>query len=728
LTNDQGEACVTVERSKSDSSPVKIRMLARLGNVEIPWLDGQSSDVINVWTTPGSTIGGASGTCQDLSGSIVLDYSGSISGSVVYEGSETPVAGVNVYTSFGETMKTAADGLFSFSAPLNAPVLVYVPGLQSQTVTLTESEKTATLTFEISNRAPVISGMTRNPASGLVDPGGSVTLTASASDPDGDPISYEWSATTGSIAPMSGGDQASHSVVWVAPDGAGTATITVTVRDNKGRSVQETLSLSWGGGTTTDSLKITFKDTPSSNTPVAGVVVALHSTNQRSVEQTIVTGADGVADFGTIGRSTSMITMGYELAFSHMDTVYWDRYIDTLVDYPSGEWVIYLDSPDTSDYYQTYYCDGEAYDFTVTPDLQGYEPTADETVVVGPLMSWYGGWKPGDAPLALQVCDNQLQTDARISLLAKLLQFADQNYDRSVFDRYGYVVDIDPAALTETVPVALDRRAVSVGWSSNLPITGLDLLGYRKGIIYPVSSGMSTGWGGTGLESGVVPLARDFTVDFYDLVVRSEEQLTGATLDRTAYKRYLSVPDEIQATLKDTEFSNPVFDAAQKSVSWTRTGTVPTVYSVEFSGESLDLDEEGWTRWFDWTVSFAGDQATQVVLPDLPQELSQWVDFQTLRAGSIDGLWLSSYSTYQELLLAMLGGQLYVDNGVLNLDGVSSVSLYIEEQWEEEPAAARTVRPGRKTTRDLRKAPSADDEGTPSGFEIPRMIKRLSRR
>ena len=60
--------------------------------------------------------------------------------------------------------------------------------------------------------------------------GGEVRLTAAASDPDGDPISYGWSAAQGTFAGATDGQDAR----WTAPDRIGTFVIRVAVADGRG--------------------------------------------------------------------------------------------------------------------------------------------------------------------------------------------------------------------------------------------------------------------------------------------------------------------------------------------------------------------------------------------------------------------------------------------------------------------------------------------------------------
>lgn len=77
------------------------------------------------------------------------------------------------------------------------------------------------------NRPPVVSGLTFS-AETLVT-GTKYTVTASASDPDGDPLSYLWQVSGGSVA-----NESTNPIAWTAPSAAGNCQVTVTVRDGRG--------------------------------------------------------------------------------------------------------------------------------------------------------------------------------------------------------------------------------------------------------------------------------------------------------------------------------------------------------------------------------------------------------------------------------------------------------------------------------------------------------------
>lgn len=74
------------------------------------------------------------------------------------------------------------------------------------------------------NRPPHIVGLFARPSAVTLQ--GTTQVTVLASDPDQDPLTYRWTAATGSFA-----DSAASGTVWTASDSAGTFTLTVRVSD-----------------------------------------------------------------------------------------------------------------------------------------------------------------------------------------------------------------------------------------------------------------------------------------------------------------------------------------------------------------------------------------------------------------------------------------------------------------------------------------------------------------
>jgi len=107
-------------------------------------------------------------------------------------------------------------------------------------VTVTDDrggEATEIVTVRVkANEPPVITGLTADP--GWTLPAGSLQVICGAEDPDGHPLSYDWSASGGDISGT--GSEAT----WTAPEGVGIYSITVVVADGHRGSATRTLSVS----------------------------------------------------------------------------------------------------------------------------------------------------------------------------------------------------------------------------------------------------------------------------------------------------------------------------------------------------------------------------------------------------------------------------------------------------------------------------------------------------
>lgn len=111
-------------------------------------------------------------------------------------------------------------------------------GSYKVTVRVTDSrggEAVSQVTITVGS-PPVITSLVA--AAAWIIPSGSVQATCNATDPDGDELSYEWTATAGNI-PGTGA-----AANWTAPQEIGIYDITVVVKDSHGDSATDSLHIS----------------------------------------------------------------------------------------------------------------------------------------------------------------------------------------------------------------------------------------------------------------------------------------------------------------------------------------------------------------------------------------------------------------------------------------------------------------------------------------------------
>jgi len=89
--------------------------------------------------------------------------------------------------------------------------------------------------IQVTNTPPEITSLT--PSATNVARGGSCTISCAASDPDGDTLTYTWSADGGTISGEG------STVTWEAPTAEGSYTISVTVSDGKGGTASDSCTI-----------------------------------------------------------------------------------------------------------------------------------------------------------------------------------------------------------------------------------------------------------------------------------------------------------------------------------------------------------------------------------------------------------------------------------------------------------------------------------------------------
>jgi len=113
-------------------------------------------------------------------------------------------------------------------------------GSYNTTVTVTDGrggEDMDKVTIEVrANKSPTITSLTAD--ADWTTPSSSIQVTCDASDPDGDGLSYEWTASGGNITGTGA------AVNWTAPEEVGIYDVTVVVTDVHGGSATDSLPIS----------------------------------------------------------------------------------------------------------------------------------------------------------------------------------------------------------------------------------------------------------------------------------------------------------------------------------------------------------------------------------------------------------------------------------------------------------------------------------------------------
>ncbi|MCF6337610.1 MAG: hypothetical protein L3J84_06620 [Gammaproteobacteria bacterium] len=607
-TGTNGRACVTVKRSTA-SITERVKLYIESGDVKFYYdvtsaLEGNAnSNEIFTPTTQGSTIRNT-GQCVDLANTIGQRFDGVVNGTVTNEGSGEPIAGFTILSNFGPTATTDAAGRYSMNVPLGVNFSLFAVNLISQAVTVTSADTPVSVNFIVPNRVPEITQFTRVP-NGIVTNGQNVTLSVTATDPDGDPLNYVWDTTAGSLNQTTG-----SSVVWTAPaTGSGTAQTTVTVTDANGGQISRMASIVFGETLSGNRLSFVIKDDLNSDQPVQGTTVALYNADNRTIAQTIISNASGVVDFGDIGRSRATITLVYE-------DVGRGRNVDTFVDVLVAENIVYYLDDDVD-----LFGIGSEGDTIANIDLTLSDiPQNASFTVVDPfslLEAFQDHSAAGGSLSNIPVRESNLQNDGTLSMLA--LTFSGEIFSPSgnPMIAYNYLLDqtvVDGASYN----IPLTRSPLSLGWTTN-PVTSLESLfvlgvrggrGYSVGASYPGAQAISS--------SGVMPFANEFPVDYYWVFAE-----TGSLVDTklSSFVRYNILPQSLVVAVPDSSIDSFDYAAATRTFNWEITGSSPR------DSVSLTLMNYGDAvgQGTEWTILMAGDTSSWQVM-DLPAPANTWID------------------------------------------------------------------------------------------------------
>jgi hypothetical protein len=321
LTNSQGIASLTVKRTLDTGNPETFKLYTHIGSATFSYQVTSlnegivSSDVLYSPTIIGSTIVGTEGACAVLSNEISTELKGTINATVKNQ-DNTVAENILVYSSLGDSALTDAAGKFSFKVPLNSNVYIIIPEQFSKSYITTEANKTISVDIILTNQSPVITQVKLTPNTEIKN-GDSITLSAQATDPEGDDLTYTWSASLGSLSSFNG-----TSVNWTAPLESGSGEIILTVKDSENNKVMHRSFVSWSDQNLLDdefTVRARIGSDVSNSNNIAGITVVLHAIDNIGIDQVRTTDEDGVANFGKLSRDRVTITIIEEYVDKYFD-------------------------------------------------------------------------------------------------------------------------------------------------------------------------------------------------------------------------------------------------------------------------------------------------------------------------------------------------------------------------------------------------------------------------
>ena len=635
-TDAQGYVCLTVKRSTDANNPERVKIYVEQGGVKFyydvtdPTEGDPDKDEIYTPTQQGSTIDD-SGQCTELANDLEVNFDGRIQGTV-YDRDGNRVPGFTFYTSYGLTVTSGNDGTYDVQAPVNHTVSLFYPGWFSDSVQVPDTDP-VTHDIHLPDRNPVITRIDRNP-DGRIDNGQSVNLHAIASDPDGDTLSYSWTASP-DVGSFSNPNAAQ--TTWTAPNsGTGTVTLTVTVDDGHGGSASHQATVLWGTQTASTHLRFQFYRSRFDQTPVSGVTVKVEGITPEKTS-----GNDGVVDFGDIGQDHATYTIAWDLGVSQeLGFGIMPRNLRTLVNVPVGDTTFYLDQDlgfaalPLFGFQESYFgylallqsCDSPdtvTVNASVAPDLPGADNVSEIRILPG-TESVYGS----SGSVSIDLCPAMLQSNGKVSFLAVAAD------SQGNLIGWGQLLDQDP---TGTFDLVVDQQSETLTWTevNGQSIPMLLATGVRQGAPY---LGVLEDVGGIPPYQQGFPAG--FPFDFYWLEA-SDFGASNGTI-QTQAKRFGSFQPQATFTLPDYDLSGS-YNTTDHLFSWTVGGSsavdLQRIGMLYFDFNPLD------PSLVSWTITL-GAGVTQVDLDDLPlpNVASGWIDLDQIGQGmgqEMPGLGLS---------------------------------------------------------------------------------------
>ena len=363
------------------------------------------------------------------------------------------------------------------------------------------------------------------------------------------------------------------------------------------------------GGGVGSAMRITVYDDPVARNPVSGVSVSLYNTDDKTIAQTILTGNDGVADFGVIASSMTSLKStpghrGVTIAEPQSDGGY---EITSLLNLKAGSYPWYVGGTAPTGCEQvgtiasgTFTGMTNSSNAIIWPLFGSSGLTGTTGIAAGQVIG--GTLQVTNVP----VCSSHLQPDGTLALL---VQGGDQ---ANQLTTYGYIANLP---VSDAMQVNGDASTAygTLNWtatSAHVP-SQVATSQFVNSVFFPQVSSNTNG-----ATSGSIAVADQLPAGVFS-VSGISTGVDGA-MSCSASTVYNSTPGSAVITMPDYGTVGVSYDASSAKIGVSRPGS--TVPDVQLTSLSVSQPNIGWTLIGDGLADM-----TQV--PDLPA---------TIQVGTID--------------------------------------------------------------------------------------------
>jgi len=629
LTNAEGFVSLTVKRTTNLATPETFRLFASVGSVEFLYdvtsiTEGDvDTDILNSPSQSGSTIIENTGSCVLLNNPIQPFYAGTIIGTVKNP-SGIAIPGTTVYNSLGDSVITDDNGNYSFDVPFLNPIFILIPGVFSEQIVTNESTPTVTVNIVLGNQAPIINEIALNPTSNI-QPGQTVQLTANATDPENDALTYTWSASKGVLVTSSG-----KTISWTAPnENSGSADLGVVIKDTANNETISTRVVSWQNDANND--KDFFVRAKRSifteNGEIEGITVILHGVDGKSIEQELTTDANGIANFGVINRER--VTFTVIEPYQENDSTQYN--ISTSVDILTTPIPYWIEAGDSV--FNTFNCIEEDQQTTIQAKFINI-PDDVKSIYV--------------APTFLQSIPPEENKVVSINLCADLLSNKNHYFVATGFntdDIYNSPMVAHSQAIStqsgdDVFIFDMSKRPVTFPYINNTNSPVYLYITSLTEFLKPLTANLHP-------ENNTISLF-DFTYDRYFFSANTDEVNDGDDLDDDSSSLYVSydqtwiedeLPENVVIDIPEFSADNIVMNEPEGRFSWSLTNSE--------SVDSLTITQKYYNA--TWEVTLP-PSITSIQLPQLPEAFDDIIDPNNLEKQTLELLNFNNYQGYDALI------------------------------------------------------------------------------